>query len=230
MAKFSPGPLAGAISGSIGGATFSHNRYGAYIRRRAIPVTSTTEDAIAAKARLTSASQGWQGLSTAQRLSWSTWASVNPVTDTLGNQQVLTGHAAYIMLGTRRLQSGTAPSPIPPLAAAPAPLVALSLTGDIGLGDVSAVFAATPTGANEILRIQACVLDTDSINFVENLFRVIGFSGAAQASPYIFEALVTAKFGALQVGNILVVKISLQDDQFGQVSAPLRAQVTIVST
>lgn len=230
MAKITLGPMVGAASGSIGGAVFSHNRYGTYIRRRAIPVTSTTEDALAAKARLTSASQAWQGLSANNKAAWNTWATVNPVTDKLGNPQVLTGHAAYIMLGTRRLQSGSDPSATPPLTAAPAPLTSLTLTADIGLGDVEIAFGPTPTGANEQLRISGCVVDSAGINYVENLIRVLGFTAAAQASPFVFEAWVTAKFGALQVGQILIIKVSLQNDQFGQISAPLRAQATVITT
>ena len=230
MAKSSPGPLAGAIAGSIGGATFSHNRFGTYIRRRAIPVTSTTEDALQAKARLTQLSQAWQGLTTPQKAAWNTWATTNPVTGPLGNQQVLTGHLCYIMLNTRLLQTGSTASATPPHIAAPGPLITLTLTGDIGAGDVSAIFTATPTGANDQLGIRACIADSLGINFVENLFRVIGNSAAAQASPYVFGAILEAKFGTPQVGDILHVKIDLLNDQNGQASAPIRAQVAISST
>ena len=40
--KFTPGPTVASLSGSVGGQTYSRNRGGAYIRNRAIPITSTT--------------------------------------------------------------------------------------------------------------------------------------------------------------------------------------------
>ena len=70
MAKYTPGPLVSQISGSTGGQTFSRNRGGQYVRARAVPITSTTFEALAAKARLGTASAAWQGLTDGQRTAW----------------------------------------------------------------------------------------------------------------------------------------------------------------
>jgi len=230
MALIRPGGLVGQISGRLGGDVFAHGRYGQYVRAGSNPVTSTTSYALAAKAKLTQSTQAWQGLTAAQKLSWKVWAETNPTLNRLGQSVTLTGHAAYVGSFCRATAAGIGALTDPPVAAAPAGLATLSLTGDIGLGDVSAVYTATPLGANDHLWLEACVLDSTGINFVENYLRHIGTSGAAQASPYIFEALVTARFGTLQVGQILVTEISVINGVTKQRSAPLRAQVAITTT
>lgn len=230
MAKFTPGPLAGAISGSIGGTTFSHNRWGPYMRRRAIPVTSTTQDALAAKARLTSQSQAWQTRTSQEKAAWNTWATVNPITGPLGNAQVLTGHTCYIMLNTRLIQAGQATITIPPTIPTPPPLTSLTLSADIGVGTFDVTFEATPLGAANMLRIRAALLHSQAIEYVQNLLRVIGFSAVAQASPFDIETLVTAKFGSPQVDDKLVVLVDVVASTNGQISAPLRDSALVVST
>jgi len=230
MALIRPGGLVGQISGRLGGDVFSHNRYGQYVRAGSNPVTGTTSYALAAKARMTQASQGWQSLTAAVKLAWNAWASTNPTINRLGESIHLTGHAAYVASFCRASAAEIGVLTNPPIAAAPAPLATLSLTGDIGAGDVSAVYTATPLGANDHLWIEACVLDSNGINFVQNYLRHIGTSGAAQASPYVFEARVTARFGTLQVGQILVAEISVINDVTKQRSAPLRAQVAVTTT
>lgn len=230
MAKFSPGPLAGAISGSIGGSTYSHNRYGPYIRRRAIPTTSTTADALAAKARLGTASADWQNLTNAQRAAWLSYAQTNPVTDTLGNPQVLTGHQLYISLNTRIARAGDTAISLPPVDPAPDSLVSLSLNLDIGAGAFDATYTSTPLGADDRLWLRACVLDSPGITFVENLLKLVSSTAKAQASPYDFQADIEARFGTLSVNQVVVVQASVFDSATGLLSKPLRAHGTVVTT
>jgi hypothetical protein len=134
MAKVTLGPMVGQASGSVGATVFSRNRYGTYTRRRAIPTVSTTSDAMNAKARLSGASQAWGSLTAAQRLSWSNWALANPITDVLGVQQALTGHAAFVGNYCRMNKSGDTELDVPPVSGAPAALTSLTGTWDIGAG------------------------------------------------------------------------------------------------
>lgn len=230
MAKFTPGPLAGAISGSVGGSTFSHNRYGPYIRRRAIPVTSTTEEALAAKARFTSQSQAFSALTAAQKLGWEEYALHNPVTDALGMTQPLTANVAFISLNTRLLLIGEAPITVPPILTNPAPLLTLSQTADIGIGTFELAYTATPLGATGALYIWAVVVSSSGVKWVENALRFVGISAKAQASPFDHEALVTARFGVPQVGQTVHVRVHVIDTTNGLVSAPLRTSTVVVTT
>ena len=140
MAKFTPGPAVAAVSGSVGGTVFSRNRYGAYMRFRAIPVKSTTADALAAKSRMATYSAAWSALTAAQRLAWNAYAQTHPQPDALGFPQILTGHVLYVGLNTRLAHASQSAIDIPPLQNNPVGLVTLSATWDLGLGDFSLHF------------------------------------------------------------------------------------------
>lgn len=222
--------MAAQASGAMGGIVYSRNRYGAYIRARSIPVKSMTAPALAAKARLSTISQGFQSLTSAQKSAWSTWAETNPVVDVFGEKQVLSGAAAYIGINTRLNLLSVAPISVPPLVTAPIALKTLSLTGDIGAGNFGAVFTTSPLAASTVLWIKACVLDSPGISYVQNLLKLVDFSGAAQASPYDFQTALESRFGTLQVGQVVVAEIAVASTVTGLLSQPLRAQVVVSST
>jgi hypothetical protein len=230
MAKVKLGPMAGQVSGSIGATTFSHNRGGTYIRRRAIPVISTTVNALAAKARLTSASQAWGALTAAQRLAWTVWAQMNQVTDVLGDKITLTGHAAYVMLSTRMLQAALTPATTPPVVTAPAPLLTLSATWDVGTGDFALTFTATPVGATKSVWVAGAVTDSASQVYIMNRLRVVKISGANQATGLDVSAELAAIFGTLTVGRLVTLHASVFDRNTGLISPPLSVSGVVVST
>ncbi len=227
---FTNGIAVGALSGSVGGTTASHNRYGAYFRTRAIPTKATSTDATNAKARFGNQSQGWQARTAAERLQWNNWAQTNPIVNALGQPHVLSGNAAYVQLNTILDQAGESTLTAPPISAAPDSLDTLVLAADIGLGNVDLTFTPTPLGATERLVIQAAVVDSQAINYVANLYRIILFSPAASASPVDIENELNAKFGTLIVGQEVHVRASVIDNATGLRSLPLQDRATVVST
>ena len=230
MAKIRMGPLVGQASGSIGATTFSRNRFGTYVRLRSIPTVSTTPAASAVKAALGNVSQLWAGLTDAQRLQWVNYALANPVVDSLGQPQALTGHTAFVQLNARLYQHGDTLIDSPPVGAGPAPLTAVSLSLDIGAGAFSLIFAASPVPANVGYDMDAAVVDSAGINYVENLMRRITTIAAAQATPYDFQSDIEAIFGTLQVGQKVVVRVRSYDIVGGLVSVPLRASGLVITT
>ena len=230
MAIFTPGPTVAALSGSIGGSVYSRNRGGAYIRNRAVPITSTTPEALAAKTRFTDASQDWQGLTTGQREAWQQFADANPVINALGKPIILSGAQAFIGIHARMAAAGDTPITAPPIIAAPDPLGSLTQAADIGLGNVDATFTSTPLGANEELWIRAAVTSSVGILFVQNLLRLVGQSAAAQASPFDNQSLIETRLGTLLVGQTLHVQISVYDNSTGLVSGPLRDDTVVTTT
>lgn len=229
-AIFLPGPLAGAISGSIGGTTFSHNRGGPYMRRRATPVTSTTAPALAAKNRMAAGSAAWQGITDNQRLAWKEWAQENPVNNAVGTPITLTGHQAYVGNYTRQQAAGQTPLTAPPISPAPDPLVTLSGNFDIGIGAFDATYTVTPLGAAEYLWLVANVHNSPGINYVENVKRFIGVSAAAQASPFDYMTLIEARFGTLVVDQHIALFAHVFSSATGLLSTPQRVDGVIVST
>jgi len=228
--KFTPGIAIGAASGSIGGTTFSRNRYGAYTRTRAIPVNPNTLAQQNARSRLSTYSANWQVLTASQQLAWKSWANQNPITNTLGAQQVLSGQAAYVGINTRLAQAGDVAISVPPLTPAPTSLVTLTATWDIGAGDFELVFTATPLAADDRLWVQAAVVSSAGINYIKNLLRVVVISAKAQATGLDTQTDIEAVFGGLQVGQIVHVWASVFDSATGLLSVPLSVKGTVVTT
>lgn len=224
------GLLATDLSGSLAGLVASHNAGGTYFRDRAIPTVSTTIFAIAAKNRLATTSQQWQGLTDAQRLSWSEWAVNNPVSDRIGARITLAGNMAYVSLNTRLLLAGFASVATPPIVPAPASLASLTLHGDIGAGAFDLDFTVSPLPADNNLWVREAVVNSAGINYIENKLRVVTISPAAQATPLDNQVDVEARLGTLVVGQKLVAVVSVLDSTNGQLSAPLRAEIIISST
>ena len=228
--KIKYGMLAGALSGSQGNTTASHNRYGAYLRERVIPTKVSNEFTLQARGRLIDVSQSWGALTAAQMLSWNTWAQSNPITDRLGDKQVLTGHAAFVQLNARLLVSGSAKILVPPSEAAPLALATTTVTYNIGAGTSTIAFTATPLAAGLMLWTEAAVLTNPGQRYWANRMKLVKVSAAALASPYDYQADVEDRFGPLVVGQRLVTLCRVFDSATGLISAPLIDEGVIITT
>ena len=96
-------------SGSVGGATWSHNRSGAYLRARSIPVNPNTARQVAVRNAVRSISIAWDTILTqAQRDAWDVYgANVNWI-NKLGQSINLTGLNHFIRSNTPRVTSAIA--------------------------------------------------------------------------------------------------------------------------
>jgi len=81
-----------SASGSIGGTTFSHNRFGLYTRARRVPVNPSTNFQQGSRAAFGDASAAWRLLTAVQRAGWNLHAANSPVVNKLGSTVFLTGH------------------------------------------------------------------------------------------------------------------------------------------
>lgn len=230
MAKFLPGPIIGAISGSIGGSTYSKNRYGLYVRNRSIPVNPGTKYQLSQRGAIAAISQSWQYLSPDEQQAWRTWAQNNPVTDALGSAQVLTGHAAYVRINTRLAIAGDDPNTDPPAGGLITQLQTFTLTADIGAGDFEVGFTPTPLGANNRLIVWAAVVNSPGIRYVNNLWKSVYTSAKNAATDIDIQSEVEERFGSLSVGQVVHVKGVVLESTKGLYSAPFTTQATVVST
>lgn len=89
------GALIGTASGSMGGATASHNRGGQYMRQRVVPTNPATTRQTMVRAYLGAANGAYGMLTAPQKAAWETFAQNMPRTDSLGNTIVLTGQQMY---------------------------------------------------------------------------------------------------------------------------------------
>lgn len=97
--------LISEASGSVGGSTYSRNRYGMYIRNRSIPVQPNTDRQAAAKSRFSQASARWnEFLTQAQRTAWNLYGASVAMLNKLGDTIYLSGYSHYIRSNCQQLQ------------------------------------------------------------------------------------------------------------------------------
>jgi len=97
------------ISGSVGGTTWSHNRYGAYKRNRSVPVNPNTDRQVAIRNAVRALTIGWQNtLTEAQRGQWDTYAANVAWINHLGQSVYLTGMNHYVRSNTTMVSLGFA--------------------------------------------------------------------------------------------------------------------------
>ena len=92
-------------SGSIGGLTASHNRFGQYFRSRVTPVNPNTPRQIVVRGALALLAARWSTLTDVQRLAWGTYALNVPVVNRVGDTVVLTALNMYIRSNVPRIQA-----------------------------------------------------------------------------------------------------------------------------
>lgn len=93
------------VSGSIGGTTFSHNRFGAYKRNRAVPVNPNTDRQVVVRNIVRALTIAWQNtLTQGQRDAWNVYAANVSWLNRLGQSVKLTGLNHYVRSNTPRLQ------------------------------------------------------------------------------------------------------------------------------
>lgn len=101
--------LISAASGSVGGTTYSRNRFGMYIRNKSNPVNPATARQSAVRGVMTSLVNEWTNtLTPAERLAWGDYGKTTPYTDVFGNAITLTGQMEYIRTNSLVNQSGSA--------------------------------------------------------------------------------------------------------------------------
>lgn len=231
MAKIRPGGLVGQISGSVGGDTFSRNRGGPYVRTRAVPVTSTSDYAMAAKNRLGLASTRWQTLTEAERAAWTNWATNRPVTDRLGESITLSGQQAFITINARLEQAGDTLLDEPPTVGSPDGLLDLSVTAEDHTATAAAEVTFSPAlEANHRLWVWSALVASQGVNYVQNLLRLSHITTAEATSPVDILSDVEARHGPLAAGQVLHVQCQVFDTNTGLVSGVRRARVTVVES
>lgn len=94
-----------AVSGSIGGITYSHNRGGMYTRTRAVPTNPSSNQQQFVRNALSYLVDRWSNtLTAAQRTAWDDYAANVAVTDALGQSIYLTGQNHYVRSNVIRQQ------------------------------------------------------------------------------------------------------------------------------
>jgi len=220
MAKYTPGPMVGAVSGGLGNTVFTRGRYGAVLRQGAIPTRRQTTYTNTVRSRLTTLAKAWVALDAASRASWVTWAGQNPIVDRLGQSQVLQGNAAFIKLNARVAACSGAQLSQPVVASAPAPISGTVALTAVQPSTAALAWTSGALGAGEHLMIYAAVLLSPSREFYANLEKLIIVSAAAAVTPLALGTALNARFGYIKAGAVVRVRAIVCDDASGLISSP----------
>ena len=211
-------PILGSLRGSIGDNTFSHNRGGDYVRRRTSPTNPNSTRQQTMRTFLGTLAALWSStLTPAERGQWDTWAGLQAKEGPLGNSINLTGINAYVWLNAHLLDAGDARIDAPPVVVAPTGLLTLSVdVSAITTADVT--FTGTPLAANHkgVLFMSLPQSGAAQPNFKQ--CRIVGYSAAAQASPWA----ATLPFSVIS-GQTVVFFAGIMDDETGLISPYLRS-------
>lgn len=194
------GGLITAGSGSMGGITASHNRYGYYVRNRVVPVNPSTIYQMNVRGAFADAMAAWLNeLSAAERAAWDTYGQNVAMTDRTGRTIYLPGQQHFLRHAVLYAQCGEAPvypgpttyslaQEDPSLAGACAHTTTLNLTFDNtqpwaqATGNYLMLFASRPQNS--------------TVNFFKGPYRltqalqgVANPPGPAPVSPHAFTLL-----------------------------------------
>jgi len=103
------GDVVGQASGSLRSSTYSHNRFGAYIRNRTIPVNPNSDRQSTVRTLMQTLTNAWSQILTPEnRADWNQYGDNVPVTNRLGESINLTGLNHYIRSNVPRIVAGLA--------------------------------------------------------------------------------------------------------------------------
>lgn len=196
--------LAPPQSGSVAGQTSSRNRYGQYLRTRAIPVNPSSVPQGIVRMQFGASSANWRTLTNAQMMGWDAWSAAHPIVDSLGQVNVLSGQAFFVRVNAARLSAGLATVTAPPTVEPPM-VSTLAISSFIfATGVLTIAFTADPVPAATSLVIQAGPPMSAGAFYVPT-WRQIWTLPATTASPALPNTYA-GKYGAGYVGARVFIR------------------------
>lgn len=214
-------------SGSLGGMTFSRNRYGMYTRAKGLPVNPNSEFQQAVRQIFSGLAAAWNGeLDAGERAAWEDYAANMVWSDSLGEPIKLSGQSVYAQLNTPRLQAGLARVDTAPEIFTQPTYTAPVITADESDGEFHVAFTNTDGWATEVggaILLYAGRPLSPSIKFFKGPYRYAGKVAGAAVAPVspVNIAMPFAIDGGQQVG--IQYRIVRAD---GRMSAPFRELLT----
>jgi len=145
MALVEFGALVTSLKGSIGGWTFQRNRSGNIVRLKPRTTVNPTSKQTVIQSEFVSLIQGFQALTTAQKLLWDDFATLNTKENKFGFAKTLSGQNWYQSVNFQRERLGLARLLVPPANLLPEQIVAFDLTVNLSKIEISNIFPNDPT-------------------------------------------------------------------------------------
>jgi hypothetical protein len=195
MALVKLGGIVGDIRGAIGASVFSRNRFGGYIRNRAIPVNPATTRQENVRIAMNQLQYRFrETLTAAQKLSWDNYAAGTPTLNRLGDQIHPTAINFYLRANIIYLLYGGTPIDTAPSTPGIAAIPTLIFTGT----DATGVVLDEPDpvlDTGDVLQIQVSPAKPFSVNFFKGPFTVTFYFDDATAFPQIIVPIAQTVIG-----------------------------------
>ena len=215
-----------AGSGKLNGTVLAKNKGGTYARVKVTPTNPQTTAQQNGRNILATHSQGWGGLTQAQRDGWNNAAANYPYTDRFGNIKHLSGQQLYVQLNSNLNYANAAA-----IDDAPTPVAIPAITS-LGIASatptaLSITFTPTPIAAGFAMILRLTPNIKPGRAFVKNQFRNVAVIAAAGTSPHNTFAAYEALFGPPTTGSKIFVEAFLVSTTSGQAGIPLQAQIIV---
>lgn len=227
MAKIKFGMMMTDARGKLGGQVFSKNRSGAYVRTKVTPVNPQTNDQQANRVMLGNLSQGWSGLTQAQRNAWNASVDQWQKTDIFGDLQKPTGKNLFTGLNKVAMSNFASASLManPPYKTEFSAFVVTSIVFTESSGVKNITVSGVPTGST--FQVRATPPLTAGTTYFKNQLRGLGVALPTSETGVInFATPYHNKFGLPSAGGYVGIEIRQVADN-GQLSAPYMALVPI---
>lgn len=184
-------------SGSVGGLTYSRNRFGMYLRNRSLPVNPASSFQVAIRNAMASLTTRWvETLTQAQRDAWEVYASNVSVLNKVGDVVFLTGLNMYVRSNVQRQVHGLGLIDAAPTTFDLGTMSPITATTDAAADDVDIAFDNTDGWAiatGGYLLVYASRPQNSTINFFAGPYRFAGLVIGA-ATPPTSPATMTLPF------------------------------------
>lgn len=217
------------IRGSIGGTTFSRNRYGNYSRNRTIPVNPSSSYQQKIRSSISVARNAWFSvLTAAQRTAWGAYAAAVAVQNRLGESINLTGWNHFCRSATAMLYAD-----LDYIAAGPVELSlpetdpTFAAAASAATQNLSITFDNTADWANETgsyMLIFSSPGNNITRNFYKGPYRYAGKITGNDSTPPTSPATVASPFTVTAGQKIFCQARIVRED--GRLSAPFRCSLT----
>lgn len=217
------------IRGSIGGTVFSKNRYGAYARKRTVPVDPGSTAQTKIRATYGQVRNAWFSVLTAQqRTDWATYATNVPVQNRLGQSITLTGWNMF-----SRTNSALLYNDMDIIADAPT---------DFSLAEQDATLAITVSEATQLVSVafddtmdwcdedgSALLLyvsrpQNPTVNYFKGSYLIAGTIDGDSGTPPTSPTTIALPFAAVEGQKIFAQARIVRAD--GRFSEPFRVNCT----
>lgn len=229
MAKILLGATLGDARGSVGGVTYTKNRFGAALRQKVSPVQPRSARVLSIRGLFTNLSKRWFGtLDDAQRLAWIALAAANPRTNVFGNSIILTGLQMYQSLNRNLQNVGETIIDDPPPNL---DVEGLTSVDPVPSGTASTFmvdFVPDPVPAGHWAVIEATLQVNAGRSFVSSYYRYITQYPSGPPLPFDMHTAYTGIWGKLRIGQRITVRAFTVKIATGARSVPVVATALVV--